>query len=204
MGPKLIAIVLVVLIGGVVAYDVKFLMKKESSKQPAMPAEAGEKEAEPQEASDAKADDSSSQGEQEPLDSDPAQQAAVQDKTHISAAGGESGNNLPAIFNAAWPEPFDSGPPGGEPSGSLIPNPQPGWRNPFPDRAPVVSAVLIAGTEKRAIIDRRLVRVGDILAHIEAEVTAISRGGVELKIRGKQRFFPVGEPASGRAPAEEQ
>jgi len=104
---------------------------------------------------------------------------------------------LPPIFQMKWDNPFGSGAAAAvqpEPETNAATDPTAGvWRSPFAGRSPVVSAVLICDG-KRAIINGRIVREGDSLPDIGAEVVAITASGVELKTGSTTRFVPVSAP----------
>jgi len=182
--PKVIAIVLVLLVGGVAAYDIKFLMNREGSKKLAPAAEGAHYTAdEPEQATPA-------------TGTRDTQQVAKHDEPQ-NIAGNETVSSLLDIFNVngKWPEPFQGKAPTIETHAATTPEPPQGWSDPFLGSTPVVSAVLIGPKSRRAIVDRRIVREGDKLPG-GAEVRSISPDGVEVRFGNVERLLPVGAAGS--------
>lgn len=198
MGPKAIAIILVILVGGVAAYDVKFVMDRRRAKAPA-PAVAVDENPENEPEQTSAPESPAEPVEQEAPDLDPPQQIAKIDESQRTP-GNETTNTLQGILDGNWPEPFEGDWNIGETSEPPTPEPQTERPDPFRGRTPVVSAVLITGTNKRAIVDRRIVREGDKLAGGEAEVSAITPDGVEVRFGDVELLLPMGGARSSAGP----
>ena len=204
MGSKAFAIILVILVGGVAAYDVKFVMDRQRARAPARAAAVGDNpENQPQQTS--AAESPAAPVQQEEPDLGPPQQLAKNDESQ-RVPGNETTSTLQDILDGNWPEPFEGAWNTGEtsepppPPPPPPPEPEPEPLDPFQGRTPVVSAVLITGTNKRAIVDRQIVREGTKLAGGGAEVWAITPDGVEVRFGDVTLLLPVGGAGSSTGP----
>jgi hypothetical protein len=220
VGSKAFAVILVILVGGVAAYDVKFVMDRQRARAPARVAAVGDNpENEPGQTSAAEspaaqvaavggnpenepeqttaAESPAAPVQQEEPDLGPPQQLAKNDGSQRTP-GNQTTSSLQDILDGNWPEPFEGDWNIGEtsepatPTPTPTPEPQPEPLDPFQGRTPVVSAVLITGTNKRAIVDRQIVREGSKLAGGGAEVWAITPDGVEVRFGDVTLLLPVG------------
>jgi len=193
--PKAIAIVLVVLVGGAIAYDVKFLINRSRNKPRPPAPEVGEedhKHAEAEVPSPASAPKQIPGKENATTGKQAGRTAEAASQQH--AARAELAAKLPAIFgdNMPWVDPFNNDPPaaGAPRAGSQGAKMVSG--NSFANRSPVVSAVLIGRTGRCAVINGWIVREGNEIGAANAVVTAITAEGVEVKAGDSTQFLPVG------------
>ena len=188
MGPKAIAVTLVLLMGAVAAYDVKYMLDRRNKKMEtpatAHPVDAGVGSGQ----QNVPAGDSPAQDAEPPDHATPAGTIQQPD-----AAGDTSAAQLPPVFTMDWVNPFTKEPEATQ-SDAVAP-PTPGA---IPQNIdilaaynPVVSAVLIGSSVKRVVINRQVYVEGSCVSGIGAVVKAVSPAGVELTLGGNSRFFPL-------------
>ena len=193
MGPKPIAIVLVLLVGAVAAYDMKFLMNRSAKKvpKPLTATETAASDAVSETAQPEQQAAPAAEGAQPTADEPQAKGEACPVAGAQAAEKTEPEFKLPPVFEQAWTNPFQEG---RKPAVVRDDGPAPqsvahDGADPFGALAPSVSAVLIAESSRRAVIDRLIMAEGDLLPGSGAEIKSITPSGVELMLDGRTRFF---------------
>ena len=212
MSRKKTAIILLVLVGGVVAYNVKFFIDRAKKKEKPKVVETSEELTKPAEADVPRV---ASAGESAPVLKPRAKnrgaRAVVQAAAEPAGTEGAStkpADRLPGIFTLQWANitPFEEkATPVAAASYAGQDDEGMNWGNSFVNQGPVVSAVLIGRRSRRALIDGRILSKGDRLPGSNATVCAIYAEGVEIKIGGTRMYFPVsgGSPtAPGKRSAQ--
>jgi len=194
---KTIAIVLLVLVGGVGAYNAKFFIDRAKKKAKSKVIETSEREKESThvrplrvasaaEAASVPEPQVKSNGAQP--DGQPAAAPAVGEGAGTKLAG-----KLPGVFGLQWIDPFHDNPTATAQTLHLgAGKREMNWGDPSARQGPVVSAVLIGRRSRRALIDGRILSKGDGLPGTDAVVCAIYAEGVEIKIGGVKRYFALG------------
>ena len=198
MSRKTIVIVLLVLVGGVAAYNLKFFVERAKKKEKPKVAETSEKEAEPAKtdappvaSAPEPAAAPAPEGQRNAAGTSNEQAERAQTTVQENDAHTERASNLPAIFTMEWVNPMQPAVVATTSSSETAPGAM-GWSNTFENTSPVVSAVLIGRKGRRAIINGHIVNKGDRLPGTDAVVCEIHAEGVEIKAGGTTRYFPVG------------
>jgi len=196
MASKFIAVALVVMAGGIAAYDINYFIDRKSARAP-----VGETPVEETPVGEPAVEESEEQAPAGKPDAAPAAEASNSDLPASVA------KTLPPVFQLEWVNPF------GEAKRSI---PAEGSANtpqassdsaPAPSAAafqtmrepgtePVVSAVLIGTGRKSAIISGQVVTEGAKFG--DATVVSIQAEGVQMKAGGETRFYHVSVPPGGR------
>lgn len=192
MGPKMIAVTLMLLVGAVAAYDVKFLGGRKGKQVKGAVAAEQVKDT----AGDAAEQQAAETQAKAPQPPDAATPSPPASKPQQPAAVAPAANALPPLFDAQWTNPFtktsempsgrgeaaDAGDGQAATTSAAAPDASSGYE-------PVVSAVLIGGNAKHVVINRQVLTEGDRVPGIGATVKAITDSGVELQFGSKTRFF---------------
>lgn len=190
MGPKAIAVTLVLIVSAVAAYDVKYLLDRKKNAA-ATPAAAGSTDANAGSRQLQLPDAQAAQPRPRPVDADGAAGAAQQ----ADAAGKAPAAQLPPVFRMDWVNPFTKEPEatsaaGAPPDTGAAPH----GVDVLAAYNPIISAVLIGSTMKRVVINRQVYSEGDCIPAIGAMVKAVTPAGVELTVGANSRFFPLSPP----------
>lgn len=181
MGPKPIAVVLVVLVGAVAVYDLKFLVNRSTQRAPKLESAS--------EAAEQTQEECAVQSEQP---------AAPESKQAPEPAAEPAAAELPPVLSMAWSNPFNENrkplPPDAVAGPTVAEKKS---ADPFAGVAPVISAVLISESSRRAVIDRQIMAEGDVHAASGAELESITPSGVVLRAAGQTWFFPMGNAPYG-------
>jgi len=185
MGPKTISIVLVLLMGAVAAYDVKYMLDRKNK----MTLPAG--------AAGADGGDTAAGQPNAPDNQAPTHQPGPADLDRAeTAAEAPTAAQLPPVFRMDWVNPFTKEPETTSSSTAVSPGAGtiPQNTDVLAGYNPVISAVLIGTTVKRVVINRQVFAEGDRVPGIGAVVKAVTPAGVELALGGSSRFFPLSPP----------